>query len=119
MCIDCVLQQFAVFCQGFDRSYSTASRLYLHIYKLDGEFGKISPNDLQSVVNCLYTMYVNGDFTMVTGGWMEIIEILIISRSSLMTSTRLILVWLESLFVVSYIYHSDVMAGAHAVVLIW
>ena len=62
------------------------------MYKLDVEFGEILPNDLQSAVNCLYTMYVNGDFIMVTGGWMEIIEILIISRSSLMTLTRLILV---------------------------
>ena len=39
-------------------------------------------------------MYVNGDFSMIMGGWMEIIEISIISRSSLMTLTRLILVGL-------------------------
>ena len=39
-------------------------------------------------------MYVNGDFSMITGGWMEIIEILIISRASLMTLTRLMLVCL-------------------------
>ena len=44
-----------------------------------GEFGEILPNDLKSAVNCLYTMYVNGDFSMNTVGWMEIIEILIIS----------------------------------------
>ena len=39
-------------------------------------------------------MYVNGDFSMITGGWMEIIKILIISQASLMTLTRLMLVWL-------------------------
>ena len=55
------------------------SRLYLYIYKLDGEFGEILPNDLKSAVNCLYTMYVNGDFSMSTVRWMEIIKILIIS----------------------------------------
>ena len=66
----------------------------LYIYKLDGEFGEISPNDLQNAVNCLYTMYVNGNFSMITGGWMEIIEISILSRASLMTLTRLMLVWL-------------------------
>ena len=70
------------------------SRLYLYIYKLDGEFGEISPNDLKNAVNCLYTMYVSGDFSMNMGGWMELIKISIISRSSLMTLTRLILVGL-------------------------
>ena len=55
------------------------SRLYLYVYKLDGEFGKISPNDLKTAVNFLYTMYVNGDFSMNMGGWMEITEISIIS----------------------------------------
>ena len=59
-----------------------------------GEFGKISPNDLKSAVNCLYTMYLNGDFNMTMVGWMEIIKISIISRSSLMTLTRLTLVGL-------------------------
>ena len=39
-------------------------------------------------------MYVNGDFSMNTGGWMEIIEISIISQASLVTLTRLMLVWL-------------------------
>ena len=39
-------------------------------------------------------MYVNGDFSMSTGGWMEIIEISIISQSSLMTLTRLMVVGL-------------------------
>ena len=39
-------------------------------------------------------MYVSGDFNMSMGGWMEIIEISIISRASLMTLTRLMLVWL-------------------------
>ena len=39
-------------------------------------------------------MYVNGDFSMSMDGWMEIIEISIISRASLMTLTRLMLVWL-------------------------
>ena len=34
-------------------------------------FGEISPNDLKNAVNCLYTMYVNGDFSMITGGWMD------------------------------------------------
>ena len=53
--------------------------MYLYVYKLDGEFGEILPNDLQNAVNCLYTMYVNGDFSMITGGWMEIIKISIIS----------------------------------------
>ena len=55
------------------------SRLYLYVYKLDGEFGKILPNNLKNAVNCLYTMYVNGDFSVNAGGWMEIIKILIIS----------------------------------------
>ena len=49
---------------------------------------------LKSAVNCLYTMYLNGDHNMIMVGWMEIIEILIISQSSLMTLTRLILVGL-------------------------
>ena len=40
-------------------------------------------------------MYVNGDFGMNMGGWMEIIEISIISGASLMTLTRLMLVWLR------------------------
>ena len=39
-------------------------------------------------------MCVNGDFSISTGGWMEIIKILIISQASLMTLTRLMLVWL-------------------------
>ena len=49
---------------------------------------------LKSAVNCLCTMYLNGDRNMIMVGWMEIIKILIISRSSLMTLTRLILVGL-------------------------
>ena len=44
-----------------------------------GEFGKILPNDLKSAVNCPYTMCLNGDSSMSMVGWMEIIEILIIS----------------------------------------
>ena len=39
-------------------------------------------------------MYVSGDFNMSMGGWMEIIKISVISRASLMTLTRLMLVWL-------------------------
>ena len=27
-----------------------------------GEFGEISPTDLKSAANCLYTIYVNDDF---------------------------------------------------------
>ena len=69
-------------------------RLYLYVYKLDGEFGKILPNDLKNAVNCLYTMYVNVNFSMNTGEWMVIIKISIISQASLMTLTRLILVGL-------------------------
>ena len=69
-------QQFCCpFIENFDKSYPHCSRLYLYMYKLDGEFGEISPNDLKNAVNCLYTMYVNGDFSMNMGGWMEIIEI--------------------------------------------
>ena len=49
---------------------------------------------LKSAANCLYTMCLNGDFNTIMVGWMEIIEILIISQSSLMTLTRLILVGL-------------------------
>ena len=49
---------------------------------------------LKSAVNCLCTMYWNGDHNMIIVKWMEIIEILIISQSSLMTLTRLILVGL-------------------------
>ena len=49
---------------------------------------------LKSAVNCLYTMYLNGDFNMIMVGWMEIIKISIISQSSLMTLTRLRLVGL-------------------------
>ena len=44
-----------------------------------GEFGEILPNDLKSAVNCSYTMCLNGDFSMSMVGWVEIIEILIIS----------------------------------------
>ena len=89
-------QWFVVFYQNFDKSYPTAADCTYYIYKLDnlGEFGKISPNDLKSAVKCLYTMYVNGDFSMSTVGWMEIIKILIISQSSLTTLTRLMLVGL-------------------------
>ena len=39
-------------------------------------------------------MYLNGDCTMIMVGWMEIIKILIISQSILMTLTRLMLVGL-------------------------
>ena len=59
-----------------------------------GEFSEILPTDLKSAANCLYTIYMNDDFTMSKGEWVEIIEISIISRSSLATLTRLILVGL-------------------------
>ena len=49
---------------------------------------------LKSAANCLYTMCLNGNSNMSMVGWMEIIEISIISQSSLMTMTRLILVGL-------------------------
>ena len=65
-----------------------------------GEFGEILPNDLKNAVNCLYTMYVNGDFSMSTVGWMEIIKISIISQSSLMTLTRLMLVGLLLIYLI-------------------
>ena len=39
-------------------------------------------------------MYLNGNHNMIMVGWMEIIEIMIISQSSLTTLTRLILVGL-------------------------
>ena len=68
-----------------------------------GEFGEISPNDLKSAVNCLYTMYANGDFSMSTVGWMEIIEISIISQSSLTTLTRLILVGLLLIYFIKFL----------------
>ena len=87
-------QRFIAFYQNFNKSYPTAADCTYYIYKLDGEFGEISPNDLKSAVNCLYTMYVNGDFSMSMVGWMEIIKILIVSQSSLTTLTRLILVGL-------------------------
>ena len=89
-------QWFVVFYQNFDKSYLTVAdctytsinltshRVPLH-NKLDGEFGKILPNDMKNAVNCLYTTYVNGDLSINTSGWVEIIKILIISRSSLMT----------------------------------
>ena len=47
-------------------------------------------------------MYVNGDFSMSTVGWMEIIKILIISQSSLMTLTRLILVGLLLIYFIKF-----------------
>ena len=53
--------------------------MYVYIYRLDGEFGKISPNDFKNTVKCLYTMYVDGDFGISVGGWIEIIEISITS----------------------------------------
>ena len=56
---------------------------------------------LKSAGNCLYTMYLNGDHNMIMVGWMEIIEILIISQSSLMTLPRLILVGLLSDLILS------------------
>ena len=67
-------QRFVVFYQNFNKSYPT-----VYIYKLDGEIGEISPNDLKNAANCLYTMYVNGDFCMNVDGRVEIIEISIIS----------------------------------------
>ena len=48
-------------------------------------------------------MYVNGDFSMSTGGWMEIIEILIISQSSLMTLTRLMVVGLLLIYFIKFL----------------
>ena len=87
-------QRSVVFYWNFNKSYSTAADCTYYIYKLDGEFGKTLPNDLKSAVNCLYTMYVNGDFSMSMGGWMEIIKISIISQSSLMTLTRWMVVGL-------------------------
>ena len=67
-----------------------------------GEFGEISPTDLKSVGNCLYTIYMNDDFTMCEGEWVEIIEILVISQSSLATLTRLILVGLLLIYVIEF-----------------
>ena len=77
-----VPQWFVVFYWNFNNSYSTVADCTYYIYKLDGEFGEILPNDLKGAVNCLFTMYANGDFSMSMVGWMEIIEISIISRSS-------------------------------------
>ena len=58
------------------------------------EFVKILPTNLKHAANCLYTICLNGDFTMGKVEWVEIIESLIISQSSLITLTRLILVGL-------------------------
>ena len=101
-------QWSVVFYRNFDKSYSTAADSNYYIFKLDGEFGKILPNDLKNAVNCLYTMYVNGDFSMSTGGWMEIIEISIISQSSLTTLTRLMVVGLLLIYFIKFdqIYQS-------------
>ena len=49
---------------------------------------------LKSAANCLYTICLNGNFTMNKVEWVEISKISIISSSSLMTLTRLILVGL-------------------------
>ena len=57
---------------------------------------------LKSVANCLYTIYMNDDFTMSKGEWVEIIEISIISRSSLGTLTRLILVGLLLIYFIEF-----------------
>ena len=57
---------------------------------------------LKSAGNCLYTMYLNGDRTMIMVGWMEIIEISIISQSSLMTLTRLMLVGLLLIYFIEF-----------------
>ena len=67
-----------------------------------GEFGEILPTDLKSVANCLYNIYMNDDYTMSKGEWVEIIEILIISQSCLMTLTRLILVGLLLIYFIEF-----------------
>ena len=96
--LDCVYsfipQWFVVLYWNFDKSYSTVIDCTYTSINLMGNLAKFHQMTLKNAVNCLYTMYVNGDFSMNAGGWMEIIEISIISWSSLMTLTRLILVWL-------------------------
>ena len=67
-----------------------------------GEFGEIMPTNLKSAVNCLYTIYMNDDFTMSKGEWVEIIEISIISQPSLTTLTRLILVGLLLIYFIEF-----------------
>ena len=73
--VDCVyrfIPQWFVclYYRNFDKSYPTVADSTYTSIKLDGEFGEILPNDLKNAVNCLYTMYVNGDFSM-NGGWMD------------------------------------------------
>ena len=68
-----------------------------------GEFGEILPTNLKSAANCLYTIYMNDDFTMSKGEWVEIIKISIISQSSLVTLTRLILVGLLLIYFIEFL----------------
>ena len=68
-----------------------------------GEFGEISPTDLKSVAKLpIHHIYINDDFTMSKGEWVEIIEISIISQSSLMTLTRLRLVGLFLIYFIKF-----------------
>ena len=73
-------QWFVVFYLNFDKSYPTVADCTYTSTNLMGNLAKFHQMTLKNAVNCLYTMYVNGDLSMNTGGWMEIIKISIISQ---------------------------------------
>ena len=90
-------QQVVIFYQNFNKSLPNCSKMYLLCQELDNfwwNLAKFCQMTWKSAANCLYTICLNGNFTMSKVEWVEISEILIISPSRLMTLTRLILVGL-------------------------
>ena len=103
-------QQVVTFYRNFNKSYPTAAKCTFYVTRLDNllvGFGEILPNDFEKCSKYDCTQYFEGiyqnfdlflakrsNFNMSKVDWVEIIEISIISRSSLVTLTRLILVGL-------------------------
>ena len=97
VCIDLYHSRLLSFIEISIKAYPTAAKCTYYVKKLDNfwwNLVKFHQMTWKSAANCLYTICLNGNFTMSKVEWVEISEISIISSSSLMTLTRLILVGL-------------------------
>ena len=75
MCIDLYHSGLLSFIEILIKATPLAADCTYYVYKLDNlgaKLAKFHQLTLKSAVNCLYTMCLNGDFSMSMVGWMEI-----------------------------------------------
>ena len=88
VCIDLYHSRLLSFIEILIKAYPTAAKCTYYVEKLDNfwwNLVKFCQMTWKSAANYLYTICLNGNFTMSKVEWVETSEISIISPSSLMT----------------------------------